>query len=54
MPITATLVYTVAAAAGLDRLPVSTIVYYYLTGPAGFVLFISAIAMVFWLSNPAT
>jgi hypothetical protein len=48
IPITATAVYGVAAAAGLDRFPVSTIVYYYLTGPAGFVVLLMAFAMVFW------
>jgi hypothetical protein len=48
IPIAATLVYGVAAASRMDRVPVSTIVYYYLTGPAGFVLFILAILVVFW------
>jgi hypothetical protein len=48
IPITATLVYGAAAAAGMDAIPVSTIVFYYLTGPAGIVLFILAIAVIFW------
>jgi hypothetical protein len=50
IPISATVVYGVAAATGLDRFPVSTIVYYYLTGPAGIVLLILAIVIVFWRS----
>jgi hypothetical protein len=50
-PITATLVYGVAAAAGMDRIPVSTIVYYYLSGPAGFVLLILAIVVIFWRTS---
>jgi hypothetical protein len=51
IPITATLVYGAAAASELDRFPVSTIVFYYLTGPAGIVLFILAIAVICWRSS---
>ncbi len=50
-PIASTLVYGVAAAAGLDRWPISTIVYYYTTGPAGFVLLVVAIVMIFWRTS---
>lgn len=50
IPVTATIVYAIAAAAGWDRFPVSTIVYYYLTGPTGIVLFILAIAVILWRS----
>ena len=43
IPIVATLVYVVAAALGMDRLPISTIVYYVVGGPSGFVLLVLAI-----------
>jgi hypothetical protein len=46
IPIAATIVYAIAAAAGLDRFPVSTIVYYYLTGPTGIVLLVLAIVVI--------
>ncbi len=53
VPVTATLVYSIATSLGMDRVPVSTIVYYFLTGPAGIVLLILAIAVVFWRSYRA-
>ena len=43
IPITATVVYLVAVAVGLDRLPINVIVYYVLGGPAGFVLLVLAV-----------
>jgi len=51
IPIMATLVYGAGAASELDRFPVSTIVFYYLTGPAGIVLFSLVIAVIIWRSS---
>jgi hypothetical protein len=51
IPITATVVYAAAAAAGMDETPVSAIVYYYLTGPVGIGLFVLAIVLVFWRTS---
>jgi hypothetical protein len=46
IPVTATLVYYIAAAAGMDRIPINVIVYYFLGGPGGFILLVLAI----WVS----
>lgn len=43
MPVTATVVYAAAKPLGLDQVPVASIVYYWITGPAGFLLLIVAI-----------
>ncbi len=43
IPVTATLVYYIAAAAGMDRVPINVIVYYFLGGPGGFILLVLAI-----------
>ena len=43
IPCVATVVYCLAAASGMDRLPINVIVYYVLTGPIGFLLLILAI-----------
>jgi hypothetical protein len=51
IPISATLVYGIAAAVGIDLFPVSTVVYYFLTGPAGMVLFILALVVIFWRTS---
>jgi hypothetical protein len=51
IPITATFVYAVAAAGGLDQLPISTIVYYFLTGPAGIALLVLGIVVIIWRSS---
>jgi hypothetical protein len=50
-PIAATMTYAFAAAAGMDETPISTIVYYYLCGPAGFVLFVAAIVVILSRKN---
>jgi hypothetical protein len=54
IPIAATTVYGVAAAWGMDRVPVSTIVYYFLSGPAGIVLFLLATVVIFWRTYGAS
>lgn len=43
IPCVATVVYYLAAASRMDRLPINIIVYYVLTGPIGFLLLILAI-----------
>ncbi len=43
IPCVATVVYCLAAASGMERLPINTIVYYFLTGPIGLLLLILAI-----------
>jgi hypothetical protein len=45
-PIAATVTYALAAGAGMDEIPISTVLYYYLCGPAGFVLFVAAIVVI--------
>jgi hypothetical protein len=42
MPLTATAVYVAAGALRLDQVPVATIVYYWTTGPLGFLLLVVA------------
>ncbi len=42
IPCVATMVYSLAAACHLDRFPISTVIYYGLTGPIGFLLLILA------------
>jgi len=42
MPVTATVVYAAAKPLGLEAIPVTSIVYYWITGPAGFLLFVWA------------
>jgi hypothetical protein len=51
IPVTATFVYAAASAGGLDKFPISTIVYYFLTGPAGIVLLVLAIIVIFWRTS---
>jgi hypothetical protein len=43
MPIAATAVYAAAKPLGLDQLSIASIVYYWITGPAGFVMLVIAI-----------
>jgi len=43
MPIAATAVYAVAKPLGLDQFPIASMVYYWITGPAGFLLLVVAI-----------
>jgi hypothetical protein len=42
-PIAATAVYAAAKPLGLDRVPIASIVYYWVTGPAGFAMLVIAI-----------
>lgn len=44
MPIAATASYAAAGALGLERVPVASIVYFWITGPAGFLL--ALVAMI--------
>ncbi|MGE3308707.1 MAG: hypothetical protein AB7O66_01965 [Limisphaerales bacterium] len=48
MPIAATAVYAAAKSLRLDQVPVATIVYYWMTGPIGFVLLVIAIIQCAW------
>jgi hypothetical protein len=48
MPLVATLVYSVAAATGMDRLPWLAQAIYSATGLTGFVLLVLSISMIFW------
>jgi hypothetical protein len=43
MPLVATIVYTLAGPMGLERMPISTIVFYWITAPVGTVLFVVAL-----------
>lgn len=43
MTFAATVVYSAAKPLGLDRLPFRSIVYYWITGPAGFLLLVVGI-----------
>lgn len=43
MPVAATAVYAVAKPLGLDQVPVASVVYYWITGPAGIVMLVIAL-----------
>jgi hypothetical protein len=45
IPCIATSTYTVAVGVGLERLPVNNFIYYWLTAPVGFLMFVVAVAL---------